>query len=136
MSKVQLALTLVVGIVIGCLLPKKDFFCQDLAVYPADPDPAPCPVCEPLGPAPAPALAVDLEAPSMALTPAPVGPATLTLDDLVAHVQHLKEPLEQIQREVDTWLCFMVVCLFSWHRLLRSFVVSSPFFLQTQRWKT
>ena len=95
MSKVQLALTLVVGIVIGCLLPKKDFFCQDLAVYPADPVSAPA--------------LPDVETPSMdpvaPAAPTPVRQA-LSMDSLVAHVQHLKEPLEQIRREVDTWLFF------------------------------
>ena len=148
MSKVQLALTLVVGIVIGCLLPKKDFFCQDLAVYPADPaNSAPCPVCHAVAPDPvsAPALP-DVETPSMdpvaPAAPTPVRPA-LSMDSLVAHVQHLKEPLEQIRREVDTWLFFFwngAVCLFSWRSsffFLGRIVVSSPFFLlQSQRWKT
>ena len=41
--------------------------------------------------------------------PTPVRPA-LSMDSLVAHVQHLKEPLEQIRREVDTWLFFLKRC--------------------------
>ena len=75
--------------------------------------------------------------------PTPVRPA-LSMDSLVAHVQHLKEPLEQIRREVDTWLFFFETVPFACSAgVLRFFfwggriVVSSPFFLlQTQRWKT
>ena len=64
--------------------------------------------------------------------PTPVRPA-LSMDSLVAHVQHLKEPLEQIRREVDTWLFFLKRCrlpveLVFFVFFLGRIVVSSPFF--------